>query len=224
MAPTRPALKRARRTHAERSLATQLELIAATIRVIEQKGLEAASTFEIAKEAGVTPGAIQHHFESKKALILSAATELVHADDRHGSLIVWPPPETPLQTRAREAVRTAWHVLYSQPRYLAMWSIFMSCRTDPELLAHLTAEREKLRVRTFQNFMTAFPELAKVRDREGFASVIFSSLRGMGMLEMFQPPAKSSEEQLSQLAKLIAQKCEAAMSSHASKIPRVARK
>ena len=86
---TRPpgvsARARVRRTHAERSQSTQQDLIDAAIRVIAERGLANASTFEIAKAAGVTPGALQHHFASKNELILRAALELVRSDDRDGA-------------------------------------------------------------------------------------------------------------------------------------------
>jgi len=206
-APARRAGRPARRSHAERSLATQLELIAATIRVIEERGLDGASTFEIAKAAGVTPGAIQHHFESKKALILSAATELVHADDRHGSLFKWPSPEQPLEVRAREALSTLWTLVYSRARYVTMWSLFMACRTDPEVLNHLRAERKKLRDRSMQNFLDTFPELDNDKDREAFAELVFSSFRGMGVVQLFEPDEGVNDRQLAVLSSLIVERC-----------------
>jgi AcrR family transcriptional regulator len=205
--PSRRAGKPGRRSHAERSLATRLELIAATIRVIEERGLDGASTFEIAKAAGVTPGAIQHHFESKKALILSAATELVHADDRHGSLFKWPSRDKPLEERAREAVSTLWKLLYSRTSYVTMWSIFMACRTDPDVLHHLRAERKKLRDRAMQNFLATFPEMDAHSDREAFAELVFSSFRGMGVVQLFEPAEGVNERQLTVLSALIVERC-----------------
>jgi AcrR family transcriptional regulator len=203
----RRAAKPGRRSHAERSLVTQLELIAATIRVIEERGLDGASAFEIAKAAGVTPGAIQHHFESKKALVLSAATELVHADDRHGSLLKWPSPTKPLAERAREAVLMLWTLVYSRSRYVTMWSLFMACRTDPEVLNHLRAERKKLRDRSQENFLATFPELDQDPDREAFAELVFSSFRGMGVVQLFEPDEVVNERQLAVLSALIVERC-----------------
>ena len=201
-----------RRTQAERSEAMQEQLIAATIRVIEERGLENASSFEIAKAAGVTPGAIQHHFESKKALILRAATQLVHADDRHGHLVVWPAPGAPLEVRARKAVEAAWKLVYAQARYLTMWSIFLSARADAELLSHLSTEREKLRQRTVDNFMRSFPELAQDPQGDAVAGMVLSTLRGMGLNTLFGSSKKADAQQLAMLADFIRQRCEHAMS------------
>jgi|GEM_PF-207703 AcrR family transcriptional regulator len=218
MTAARPSLaiaarKRVRRSHAERSQATQQDLIDATIRVIAERGLANASTFEIAKAAGVTPGALQHHFASKNDLILRAALELVRSDDRHGTATVWPSPDLPLRERAQAAVESAWQTVYGRPNYVTVWSIFMACRTDDSLLAHMAAEREALRVRMAANFLRAFPELRGTSGVESFANLVFSALRGMGVQEMFHPPQALSGEQRAMLADLIVQRCAAAGTS-----------
>jgi AcrR family transcriptional regulator len=213
----RPA---ARRTHAERSQATRQDLIAATIKVIAERGLENASTFEIAKAAGVTQGALQHHFANKKALILRAATELVHSDDHNGKIAYWPDPQLPLRQRAEEAITTAWKLTYGRPDYVTMWSIFMACRTDPELLHHLAAERETLRVRLARGFLLAFPELAGSAEQESLANLVFSALRGMGVQEMFNPPAQLCASQRAVLVALLVQRCEQACLTASPKLPK----
>jgi AcrR family transcriptional regulator len=205
-----PAPRHVRRSHAERSHATQQDLITATIQVIAERGLENASTFEIAKLAGVTPGALQHHFANKKALILRAATELVHSDDLGGHLAVWPDLALPLRQRAHEAINTAWNLTYGRPNYVTMWSIFMACRTDPELLHHMADEREALRVRMASGFLRAFPELDALPDPQSVANLIFSALRGMGVQEMFAPPAQLCAGQRAVLVELLVQHCEQA--------------
>jgi AcrR family transcriptional regulator len=214
--PIRAAGARVRRTHAERSQATQQDLIDATIRIIAERGLANASTFEIAKAAGVTPGALQHHFASKNELILRAALELVRSDDRHGTATVWPSPDLPLRRRARAAVESAWQTVYGRPNYVTVWSIFMACRTDAALLEHMAAEREALRVRMATEFLRAFPELRRMPDAEIFANLVFSALRGMGVQEMFHPPPALSGAQREVLAELIMQRCGAAVGNSAS--------
>ena len=205
-----PRLKPPRRSQAERSETTRQALIAATIRVIEERGIGNASSFEIAKAARLTPGAIQHHFESKRALILQAATQLVHADDQGGALQVWPAAEGPLPERALAAVRSAWRLVYAQDRYLTMWSIFLASRTDDALLAHLAAERDRLRQRSVERFLNSFPELARAPDGEVVATLVFSTLRGMALNALFEPPVQTQDQQLQLLAELIQQRCTAA--------------
>lgn len=204
-----PRSPRARRTQAERSSATQQDILRATIVVVHRKGIENTSVFEIAKEAGLTPGAIQHHFPSKSALLMRAATELVHADDEHGARRIWPEPGAPLEERAHRAMRGAWEGLYSQPRYLVMWSIFMGMRSDTELLAHLAAEREKLHQRTYALFIESFPELRSTCGSVGIADTIFSALRGMAMLRVFENGDAAIDAQLAVLADMLVTRCKA---------------
>lgn len=217
--PAVPTLARGRRSHAERSQGTQQDLIDATIRVIAERGLANASTFEIAKAAGVTPGALQHHFANKNELILRAALELVRSDDRHGTATVWPSPELALRERALAAVGSAWQTVYGRPNYVTVWSIFMACRTDEALLAHMAAEREALRMRMSANFLRAFPELRNTPGFESFANLVFSALRGMGVQEMFRPPSALSGEQRDMLAALIVQRCETAVTTAPAAAP-----
>ena len=72
-APTKPA---AGNRHAERSEATRAQLIQAAIQVVRDKGYQGASVFEVAKAAGLTPGAFQHHFGTKAVLMMRVVDEL----------------------------------------------------------------------------------------------------------------------------------------------------
>ncbi len=54
---------------AAKSLATQDRIINAVIGLIREKGYRAASSTEIAKRAGVTWGAVQHHFGGKDEIL-----------------------------------------------------------------------------------------------------------------------------------------------------------
>jgi AcrR family transcriptional regulator len=51
------------------------QLLDAAMSVFGSKGVEAASTREVAAAAGVTPGLLYHYFESKEALAVAVVTE-----------------------------------------------------------------------------------------------------------------------------------------------------
>ena len=57
-----------RRTQAERTEATRTALIAAARPLFAQRGYAGVGTEEIARAAGVTRGALYHHFEGKREL------------------------------------------------------------------------------------------------------------------------------------------------------------
>lgn len=68
-----------RRTQSERSTATRAALVAAGRRLFSTKGYAATGREEIVAAAGVTRGALQHHFGDKEHLFL-AVYETVEAE------------------------------------------------------------------------------------------------------------------------------------------------
>jgi len=71
--PDRPAKKvRKRRTQEERSAATQEALMRATIDAMSEIGFARLTTSDIASRAGVSRGALMHHFPNKEDLIVLA--------------------------------------------------------------------------------------------------------------------------------------------------------
>ncbi|HSS32926.1 MAG TPA: TetR/AcrR family transcriptional regulator [Solirubrobacterales bacterium] len=68
-----------RRTQAERSEATRNALIAAARRLFTERGYDGVAAEEIVREAGVTRGALYHHFGGK-AELLEAVYERLEAE------------------------------------------------------------------------------------------------------------------------------------------------
>ena len=66
-------------TKQDRSRATRRRLLETTIRCLAEHGWEASTVGFIAAEAGISRGAIQHHFRTREALIL-AALEFMFAE------------------------------------------------------------------------------------------------------------------------------------------------
>ena len=69
----------ARRTQAERSEATQAALVATARRLFAERGYAGVGTEEIVSAAGVTRGALYHHYEGKAGLF-GAVFEQIEAE------------------------------------------------------------------------------------------------------------------------------------------------
>jgi AcrR family transcriptional regulator len=65
-----------RRSQADRSARTRTALVTAARELFAEKGFAATSRDEIAARAGVTRGALYHHFDSKTALAGAVVAEL----------------------------------------------------------------------------------------------------------------------------------------------------
>jgi AcrR family transcriptional regulator len=69
------ATPRARRTHAERTAETRGRILAAVVECIGELGFQRTTASEIARRAGVTWGAVQHHFGGKDGILLAVLAD-----------------------------------------------------------------------------------------------------------------------------------------------------
>jgi AcrR family transcriptional regulator len=68
-----------RRTQFERSASTRRQLFRATIDTLIERGYASLRTAEIIERAGLSKGALVHHFPTKNALIIAAATDAMES-------------------------------------------------------------------------------------------------------------------------------------------------
>ncbi len=189
-APTPQSLKSAQ---------TRARLIEATIRCIVKFGYANTTTPQVAAEAGLSRGAMLHHFENGEALIKAAIVEL--HDKRLRAF-----------RRAAESenhdpgmlVRTYWRQI-SKPTFIAFHELALASRTNPGLARILQPLQLELRERFNAQATVLFPEWQG--DREGFRYAMTLSqtlLEGMalslltgGMDEtMVEPMLASLEKQI----------------------------
>ncbi len=114
---------------------TRRELLAATMKVLLARGYEGTRVSEIAREAGLTSGAIYNHFSSKAELLTAAVAEqgpgaisdLMHADAGMSVL---------------DAFRAIGRVLPARPDGMApiLLELIATSTRDPEVAAVVRAE------------------------------------------------------------------------------------
>jgi len=207
-----PAAARPRRSHAERSAHTRGQLLQAAARLVHEGGAQAASMFEVAKAAGVTPGAVQHHFGSKAELMLQLVEHLLRAEGG----VAWPDPAWPLRRRAQALVQSLWDTVYEAPRFLAAWSVYFASSGDAALMQRLAGRRRAVNAGLRQRLLASFPELAGRRSAD-LGDLVFATLRGLALLRLFDADPGASAGARRELARWLEWRCRPASSSTADK-------
>jgi AcrR family transcriptional regulator len=72
------AIRQERRTQAERSATTRAALLAAARQLFAERGFAATGRDDIAEAAGVTRGALYHHFANKEDVLRAVVIDMEH--------------------------------------------------------------------------------------------------------------------------------------------------
>ena len=205
---------RAGNRHADRSEATQTHLVQAAIQVVQERGYQGASVFEVAKAAGLTHGAIQHHFGTKAVLMTRVVDALL---DANGSTDPgWPDASLPLAERARDTLQLLWQRVYEPERFLVAWQVYLGCRADDTVLRYIADKRQAQQAQLVERFLHLFPELPDSADTRSLFDLVLSTLRGMGLVRLFGAADDAMAAQLDQLAALLVQRCQSASATTAT--------
>ncbi|WP_418316138.1 TetR/AcrR family transcriptional regulator [Piscinibacter sakaiensis] len=194
-----------RRSRADRARDTRAHLIATAIEVVRTRSYGQATMFELAKAAGVTPGALQHHFGSRAELMLEVLQAILEASDESG--VPWPEASMPLPQRCQALVQVLWQSLYEPPRFLAAWSVYFGSAGDAELQPRVALLRRQLVASMYQRFADVLPEAHAQPDFVAQVDLVLSALRGLGVARLFGPDSAAEKAQLELLGGMIARWC-----------------
>jgi AcrR family transcriptional regulator len=182
--------------HHIHSEATRERLLSSAMQAMQRSAAGTISIAAVAHSAGLTTGAVQHHFPSKAALMMQVLARLVNALESDTDF--WPPADWRLARRADHFVQQAWAQLYSQPRFSTAWAAYLASRDDALMMAHIAEQRSQIQQRMHTQFILAFPELAAHAQADARIQFIFTTLRGLGLVN----PFASQETVAAQLAVL----------------------
>ena len=139
---------------------TRQTVLDAAIRCFFEFGYNNTTTEKIAKEAGVSRGAMLHHFPSRADLIRAAVTHL-----NHRRLELFEREEGDVQAGAmhsliEEGIDAFWGQL-NTPYFVVFHELQVAARTDPELMEVLRPAIEAFDRSWFQSSREIFPDLAQ---------------------------------------------------------------
>lgn len=141
---------------AQKSAVTRKLIIEATIQCFVDLGYGRTTTMRIAKAAGLSRGAMLHHFPAKIDIVKAAVNEL-HAKRLKAfrKSVSQAPPAG--KGRVHVAVQAYWkHVRH--PTFVAFFELSVAARTDPALEAILKPAQRAFDEEWYRTAVDAFPE------------------------------------------------------------------
>jgi AcrR family transcriptional regulator len=172
--------KRIRVPNPERSAATRLKLVEATVQCLYELGYHQTSTVIVTKRAKVSRGAMLHHFPSKADLMMATA-DYIRNHRREAHRLHLERYKT-----AREKFLQLIDVLWEEfqtPSGVARIELMLGSRNDPEIgarFAELNAELE----RRHKDLIWDMAQRLNIKNRrkvDAFVQLYAASIRGLAI-------------------------------------------
>src|SRR3954464_9541519 len=132
-----PLMTTGRRTQAERTAAPRAALRAATVDTLVERGYRGTTTSDVARRAGVSYGALLHHYPTKADLLCAA---VAHVRDQRLGEFRKAMADLPPQTVTRDAAIDVLWSMFKGPMFTAWLELWLGGRAAP---AHSGAGRAR---------------------------------------------------------------------------------
>ena len=176
-----------RRTQAERRETTRAALVAATVECLVERGWSGTTTAEVQARAGLSRGALTHHFSSKAELLLAAVEDLYArmVDDVCARSAGLPSGAA----RLRPALELLWST-YDGPLFTASLELWAAARVDDDLRAAVLAHERRLGAELRDLVRTVAGEPLPVDDvAQAALDTVLTSMRGQALRYWLRPDA-----------------------------------
>ncbi|WP_439496488.1 TetR/AcrR family transcriptional regulator [Bosea sp. (in: a-proteobacteria)] len=198
-----------RRKQAERSAETRDALIQAATALLQSAGYANTTTALIAQHAGVTTGALHHHFPTKEELmfgVLDRSSERVlqrlDAQDHGGQGL----GSNDNGIDVASLVHHLWE-LYGDPEYWAVWEIIIGTRADEALHPRIVAHRLDTMKRVVHPWVARhLTGAAPLPEMLALFEFILVAIRGLSLERFLDKPSAYFEDSLKLLAEMAAWK------------------
>ncbi|HMI94150.1 MAG TPA: TetR/AcrR family transcriptional regulator [Polyangiales bacterium] len=173
------------RTQAMRRAETRARLLDATIECLIELGYAGTTTPIVCERAGLSRGALLHHFPTKTELVLAAVAHLAAQTGARLTRMSSPPP--PAGGRIEQSLEVIWHS-FTGPLFYASLELWVAARTDRELHKHLYELERSLRKaigRVCEGLMQ--PSAERRNDYKDQIELTLHVLRGMALQRILRP-------------------------------------
>lgn len=179
---------------AQKSAATRKEIIEAALRCLIKVGYSKTTTPIIAREAGLSRGAMMHHF-SNRLTVIQAAIKYLHEKRLRAfrRAIKALPKDTP---QLHDGLEAYWkHVTH--PLYVAFHELAVASRTDKNLAKILRPAQKAFYDEWYSLSYDLFPEWkSDPAALELAMDLVNTTLEGMAIRYLSLPEDKQKEERL----------------------------
>jgi len=179
-----------RRTQADRRAETQRRLLDATVEELTAHGYAGMSTNEVVKRAGVSRGALVHHFPTKAQLAVAALDRWL--DDRLVEFEATFAAMQPEERTAEVAIDVLWE-MFSGPTYATWLELTVAARTDADMWERLTAVNDRFNdgVGTTVRRTFGIDENRESEGPDAIAMFAFNVLSGTALGQVLAAPPGS---------------------------------
>jgi AcrR family transcriptional regulator len=173
------ASPKGRKSQEERRIETRSKLVDAAIKLLYEKGAAQLTTQDVAREAGMTRGAIQYHFDSPKSLLVACIDEIAARLVAHQDVEAL--KQLPLPERLDRVFDDYWRGFKGEA-YAAFIEISMRGRNDPEFSAAITSALEELERQRALTWQEIFADTGRNRDEIiSWRSTLMVTFRGLAL-------------------------------------------
>ena len=127
----------------EKSEAMRRRVSEAAVERLSAFGYHRTSLGKIAERAGVSQGALQHHFPTKEDLVAAVSRHILERSVEWFSLARLDLARG--EDAFGDVVRRSWREQFRSDDYAALLEILSACRTDAKLLARIRPELDRWR-------------------------------------------------------------------------------
>ncbi len=172
-----------RGSHQVRRTATRLKVLEAGIKVLGEKGYHAATTTMIAKQAGVSRGALLHQFPTHSELMFAIVQHVIAKQQEHNANLI--STTEPGAEQFKSLTTALWRKSKSADM-MALIEIHMASRSVPELSKSL-GWRVNALIRSEVEHAWHLAQEAGIKDKksvEALSTLTIASIWGLSILRL----------------------------------------
>lgn len=210
-----PAKRAPRRSQEDRSRDAKERLLSATIDVLMRRGYNGLTTKEVASTAGLSNGALMHHYANKAELVMAATTAVYDECIVRGQRIAHTAEavKKPLEGFISDSLS----VYFDWP-FLAALEVIMVARTDPELMDRMQPVMEHYRQTTNALWLEVFKKAGyTTRQARTILNLTLNMTRGMAVNRIWRHDDDYYQTLLKEWVKLIDEQFPLKAARHSAK-------